>query len=91
MDDLRDQIYGWSLNLIEKGFKLEGIFLLLSTWNFAYFRYHLIGFKLEEFKRILNNCDFEFFEDKRFETVDLSDNELSLLKNPLLKRTSIWK
>jgi hypothetical protein len=77
MEDLREEIYGWSLNLIEKGFKLEGIFLLLSTWNFAYFRYHLIGFKLEEFKKILNSCDFEFFKEMRFETVDLSNKEIT--------------
>lgn len=77
MEDLRDEIYGWSLNLIDKGFRLEGIFLLLSTWNFAYFRYHLIDFKLEEFKKLLNDCDFKFFEDKRFETIDLTDNEIA--------------
>lgn len=72
-EDLRDEIYWWSLNLIEKGFKLEGIFLLLSTWNFAYFRYAMIGFRLEEFKKILANCDFDFFKDKEFDTIDLSD------------------
>ena len=78
MEDLREEIYWWSLNLIEKGFKLEGIFLLLSTWNFAYFRYHLIDFKIEAFKKLLDDCDFEFFkEDMRFETVDLSNNEIT--------------
>jgi hypothetical protein len=77
MEDLRDEIYWWSLNLIEKGFKLEGIFLLLSTWNFAYFRYHLLDFKLEGFKKLLDSCDFEFFKDMRFESVNLSDNEIT--------------
>jgi hypothetical protein len=76
MEDLRDEIYWWSLNLIERGFKLEGIFLLLSTWNFAYLRYHLIDFKLEEFKRLLDHCDFEFFRDMRFEDADLTDNRI---------------
>jgi hypothetical protein len=77
MEELRDEIYGWSLNLIEKGYKLEGIFLLLATWNFAYLRYHLIGFKLEEFKKILNSCDFEFFKGKKFEDADLADSEIT--------------
>ncbi len=77
MEDLRDEIYWWSLNLIGKGFKLEGIFLLLSTWNFAYFRYHLTRFKLKDFKKLLDDCDFEFFKDMRFETVDLSNNKIT--------------
>lgn len=76
MEDFRDRVYGWSLNLIEKGHILEGIFLLLSTWNFAYFRYHMIDFKLNEFEDILRKCDFDFFKSKRFETANLSDAEI---------------
>jgi hypothetical protein len=44
MDELRDEIYGWCLKLLEKGFKWESIFLMLSTWNFAHFRYHIRNF-----------------------------------------------
>lgn len=76
MDDLRDEIYQWSLNLIENGFKLEGIFLLLSTWNFAYFRYHMIGFKLKDFNKTLERCEFGFFNDKKFESANLSDEKI---------------
>lgn len=76
MDELRDEVYWWCLNLLEKGFKWESIFLILSTWNFAYFRYHMRDFKLKEFQKTFNNLDFSFFKDKRFETVDLSDREI---------------
>ncbi|MBI3537035.1 MAG: hypothetical protein HY070_05705 [Chloroflexi bacterium] len=73
MKGLRDEIYWWSLELIENGLKLQGIFLLLSTWNFAYFRFHLVDFDLERFERVLRKCDFEYFKGKKFETLNLFD------------------
>lgn len=71
--NFRDKIYYWSLNLVQKGFKLEGIFLLLATWNFAYLRYYMRTFDLNKFERILAKCDFDFFKNKKFEDIDLTD------------------
>jgi len=76
MDELRDEIYGWSLNLVKNGFRLEAIFLFLSTWNIAAFRYAMRRFRIEEFKRALESCDFEFFRSRKFESTDLMDTEV---------------
>ena len=74
MDELRDRIYWWSLDLIHEGQTLPGIVLLLATWNFAYFRYHMRDFPLAEFERLLKDCHFEQFDGRNFETIDLSDH-----------------
>ena len=75
MEELRDKIYTWSLNLIKKGYELEGIFLLIATWNFAYFRYHMKDFPLNEFERSLKECDFDYFKDKDFSNASLDNTE----------------
>ncbi len=72
-DVLRNEIYKWSRNLIKRGLTFEGIFLLLATWNFAYFRYQMIDFDLETFKKTIANCDFAYFEGKSLEAIDLED------------------
>jgi len=75
MEELRDKIYTWSLNLIKEGKELEGIFLLIATWNFAYFRYHMKDFPLTEFERALKECDFNYFKDKDFSNENLDNAE----------------
>ena len=75
MEELRDKIYTWSLNLIKKGYELEGIFLLIATWNFAYFRYHMKEFPLNDFERALKECDFDYFKDKDFSNANLDNPE----------------
>lgn len=75
-EELRDKVYYWALELVSEGKKLQGVFLLLATWNFAYFRYHTRSFGLRKFEKFLNSCDFDYFKDKKFEKVDLEDNEI---------------
>ena len=73
MEEVRNKVYNWSLELLKEGKELQGIILMLSTWNFAYFRYHIKTFDLTNFERILRECDFEYFRDKRFEDTDFND------------------
>lgn len=73
MEELRDKVYTWALDLLKKGKELEGIFLLLATWNFAYFRYHMRTFPLEKFEKVLKECDFAYFNDKKFSNENLCD------------------
>ncbi len=76
MEEFRNEVYNWSLDLVREGKTYEGIFLLLSTWNFAYFRYHMKEFSLKKFKEILESCDFEYFQNKTFRSSDFSEPEL---------------
>lgn len=77
MAQLRDDVYWWCLDLVKRDLKLQAIFLLLSTWNFAYFRYVLTDFDVADFEKMLDSCDFDFFEDRKFETCNLNDEEIS--------------
>lgn len=67
MEELREQIYYWTLELIEKRDALKGIILMLSTWNIASFRYYVKDFPLEEFKEALEKSNFNYFKNKQFE------------------------
>lgn len=90
-DVLRNEIYGWCRRLFKDGYRFEAIFLLLSTWNFAYFRYHLIDFDLESFKKTLANCDFAHFESKRFDSINLDDEEVSTRVEKIYRDLSEFK
>jgi len=76
VEELRDQVYWWSQKLVKKGYRSEGIVLLLSTWNFAYMRYVMRKFNLEKFENILDKCNFEYFSKKKFEKLDFTDEEI---------------
>jgi hypothetical protein len=39
--------------LVNEGFEIEGIVLLLATWNFANFRYHMKTFDSERLNKVL--------------------------------------
>ena len=82
MEELRDKIYTWSLNLIKEEYELEGIFLLIATWNFAYFRYHMKDFPLNEFEKALKECDFDYFKDKSFadENLDYTETKNKIIE-----------
>ncbi|MBW8050961.1 MAG: hypothetical protein FVQ77_11610 [Cytophagales bacterium] len=73
MNKLRKEVYKWSIDLVKEGKILQGIFLLLSTWNFAYFRYHMTNFNLKKFEKIINNADFDYFKKMKFEKVDFNN------------------
>jgi len=74
---LRYKIHDWALNLLKNGYKYEAIILFLSTWDFAYFRYILPKFDIENFKKTIEKLEKEqlaFFNGKTFENIDLEDN-----------------
>lgn len=77
-DEIRSEVYDWALNLYKKGYKYPSIILLLSTWNFAYFRYILKDFNFKNFKKDFKklNNDFRIFENKGFKDIDLNDKEI---------------
>ena len=75
MEELRDKIYYWSMELMKEGKRSQSIILLLATWNFAYFRYHMKEFKLSDFETLLDDCDFDYFCDKKFDTTDLNEEK----------------
>jgi len=47
--ELRWDFYPMFFRLIKKGCKIEAFLLMLSTWNFACFRYAVRGFNLDRF------------------------------------------
>lgn len=76
MEQVRDKVYDWSLELIKEGKISQGIILMLSTWNFAYFRYHIKDFDLEGFEKIVKECGLDYFKDKQFEELNFEDKEI---------------
>jgi endonuclease III-like uncharacterized protein len=42
------------LRLINNGFEIEALLFMLSTWNFASFRYAVRGFNLDKFVKTIN-------------------------------------
>jgi len=73
----RGSYYPMFLNMIEKGFETEAFLFILSTWNFATFRYAMKDFDLNNFKEIVDNLKpyFEKFKGKSFETINFNDYE----------------
>ncbi|MFH1824124.1 MAG: hypothetical protein ABH873_02715 [Candidatus Firestonebacteria bacterium] len=40
------------LKLVKRGFEIEAVFLILSTWNFAAFRYAVNRFNVNKYKNV---------------------------------------
>lgn len=87
LEDARGQIAKMASNLIEKGFEVEAYLLILSTWNFAGFRYILTNFDLEKFKQIIAEVNpvFERLKNERFEIAnfDKLKNDITFIYNKL--------
>lgn len=69
--------YPMFLNMIKKGFETEAFLFILSTWNFATFRYAMKDFDLNGFKKIVENLNpyFAKFKDKSIESINFDDYE----------------
>ena len=69
----RTNFFTLARNLIDKGFEIEGLILILSTWNFATFRYYTKTFDIENFKLTLDAIkpNFEKLKEQTFETINL--------------------
>ena len=59
-------------NLMKNGFEVEAMLLILSTWNFATFRYAVKSFDVLNFKKVIKSLEanFEKLEGKKFLKVD---------------------
>jgi len=51
--ELRWDFYSRFFKLINKGFEIEALVLMLSTWNFAAFRYAVRRFNLDKFVKTI--------------------------------------
>ncbi len=73
MEDTRDEIWYRAELLLKKGYDLDAYLLILTTWNFARFRYALIDFDLGGFEKLLKHLNpvFRKLRKQRFETADL--------------------
>jgi len=56
--ELRWDFYPMFFKLIKKGCKIEAFLLMLSTWNFACFRYAVRGFNLDQFVKAIRHVEF---------------------------------
>lgn len=83
----RGTFYPMFLNMIEKGFETEAFLFILSTWNFATFRYTMKEFDLNNFKKVVENLKSYFikFKDKTIETINFDEykNEITHIFNTL--------
>ncbi|MEK6873049.1 MAG: hypothetical protein AABW90_03485 [Nanoarchaeota archaeon] len=76
MEPVRNKVYGWTLELIKEGKILQELILMLSTWNFAYFRFYIKDFDLKSFEKAIKECGIDYFKDKRFEEIDFGDKKI---------------
>ena len=73
----RGSYYPMFLNMIERGLETEAFLFILSTWNFATFRYAMKNFDLNNFREIVNSLRpyFNKFKGESIESIDLDDYE----------------
>jgi hypothetical protein len=80
--ELRWDFYPMFLNLMKKGLETETYLFMLSTWNFACFRYALRGFNLDRFKLALKKLELNFKKFKKldFQTIDFDKYQKDIKK-----------
>jgi len=73
----RGSYYPMFLDMIEKNMETEAFLFILSTWNFAIFRYVMKDFNLQNFKQVVQNLKpyFNKFKGASIETIDLDRHE----------------
>ena len=93
--ELRWDFYPMFFKLIKKGFKIEAFLLMLSTWNFACFRYAVRGFNLDNFVKTVFNLQplFKKFKNKDFQTINLDEypKDIKKIFNELTKIKGVQK
>lgn len=67
----RGSFYDIAVNLINNKFNIEAYFLILSTWNFASFRYSVKNFDIVKFKKIIKQLEIPLkkIEGKTFKKI----------------------
>lgn len=76
----RGSYYPMFLNMIKKGLDIEAFLLILSTWNFAVFRYAMKDFDLNNFKEIVKNLKpyFDKFRGESIKTINFENYKLEV-------------
>lgn len=76
-EQLRSEIYPICLNLMEKGLEVEAYILILSTWNFAAFKFVMTTFNLKLFKKTLKKIEplYRRLKGLDFRSVELGKYE----------------
>lgn len=80
--ELRWDFYPMFLKLMKQGLEIEAFLLIISTWNFAYFRYVARSFNLDRFKNAINSLKLEFKKLQKldFRTIDFDKYEKEIKK-----------
>lgn len=73
----RTDFFSLSKKLIDNNFIIEGYLLLLTTWNFASFRYATKTFDIEMFRKTLIKLKPKFskFQNENFRTINFANYE----------------
>lgn len=68
--------------MIEKGFDTEAFLFILSTWNFAVFRYAMKNFDLNSFKKTINRLKvlFDKFKGQTLEKINFDKYKNDIIK-----------
>lgn len=78
----RTSFFSLASNLMSEGYKIEAYLLILTTWNFANFRYAVKDFNVESFTRIVHdlNVYFDSLKNETFESIDLDKYRYEITK-----------
>ena len=77
LEERRGSFYDMAVSLFENGLRTEAYILLLSTWNFASFRYAATGFDLVGFAAVMQTLEPRF---QRLDGQDLGTAKLDDLR-----------
>jgi hypothetical protein len=71
----RTDFFTLAKNLLDKGFETEGLLLILTTWNFAVFRYAVKTFDLDKFRQVLQKIEphFQRFKNEEFSIINFDN------------------
>ncbi|HOV51154.1 MAG TPA: hypothetical protein PLZ61_07495 [Candidatus Cryosericum sp.] len=74
-EEQRGSFYDMAVDLFEKGLRTEAYVLLLSTWNFAGFRYAATDFDLVGFEAVMQALEprFQRLDGQEIRTANLKD------------------
>jgi hypothetical protein len=80
--ETRTNFFALAKNLIKNGYETEGLLLILTTWNFAVFRYAVKTFDIANFKKTLNNLkpNFDRLQGENFQTIDFESYKQDIEK-----------
>ncbi len=80
--ELRWDFYPIFLKLMRQGLEIEAFLLIISTWNFAWFRYVARSFNLDRFIHTINciKPEFKKFQKLDFRTIDFDRYEKEIKK-----------